>query len=71
MLFCLQVPAVMEVGYCLAGGRKTCVMECVNSGGEGTFILTQPSATDPTDETVRTILCTCTTSGVLMLLTTV
>ena len=33
------VPDVLEAGFCLVGGRKTTVLDCANSGGEGAFSL--------------------------------
>ncbi len=40
-----SVPDVLESGYCLAGGRKTTLLECVNTGGEGTFSVYKPDNT--------------------------
>ncbi len=40
-----SVPDVLESGYCLAGGMKTTLLECVNTGGEGTFSVYKPDNT--------------------------
>lgn len=40
------MPAVLEVGYCLAGCNKSCTIECINTGGEGNFKLDQLDKSD-------------------------